>query len=379
MKIWCPRFGSKLRKRLAGFFLATGLVISSASLVSANPTGPTVQHGQVHITPGIQTQIQQLTSKAIIDWRSFSIGSSESVHFLQPSDLAVILNRVTGGDPSVILGQMRANGNVFLINSSGILFGPNSRVNVGGLVASTLDISNQDFLSGNHSFVKDPTASLASVVNQGTITVTDGGYAILTGSNVVNEGTIIARSGHVVLAAGERSTLNLDGRDLVHFALGSETAEGTVLLAPGTLSETLSRSLGIGSERQAHQLIRSADGRVLLASSSGAVQQAGRIITSEEVGPVPLSRALINAQTPPTEPTEPVETTTTLVEIVLIPRDDVPLINPTIFAPDNTDFVEEDLKELERYADPIDDIKDPTETPSGWWDDEEFMRHKNRR
>ena len=184
------------KRRLARHCMAAGLSLALIGSASANPTGPTVRHGQVNITPGVQTQIQQLTEKAIIDWQSFSIGASETVQFLQPGQISVILNRVTGGDPSTILGQMRANGQVFLINPNGILFGPGSQVSVGSLVASTLNLSDEAFLAGNYNFHQDPNVDLAAIVNQGRIEVTDAGYAVLTGPAVVNEGTIVARAGH---------------------------------------------------------------------------------------------------------------------------------------------------------------------------------------
>lgn len=269
-----------LRQSLLTFCTATALFASA----TANPTGPTVSHGQVQITPGVQTQIQQLTDRAIIDWQSFSIGANESVRFLQPSIQAVVLNRVVGQDPSNILGALEANGNVFLINPNGILFGPNSVVNVGGLVASTLNLSNEDFLAGNYSFTLEEGSALASVINQGTIRISDAGYAVLTGPTVINEGLIVAKVGKVVLGAGERSTLNLDGRDLIHFALGDQVSEGVTLLAPGSVSDSLLDVLGVAPNRRADQLVRYPDGTVHLSNSSGTLVQAGLVSVDGDTG-----------------------------------------------------------------------------------------------
>jgi filamentous hemagglutinin family protein len=264
------RFGRHLT---AAALLSLGL----AGTALGNPSGPTVRHGQVNIVGGTQAQIQQLTDRAIVDWQSFSIGSNESVQFIQPSELSVILNRVTGGDASSILGQLRANGNIFLINPNGILFGPNSVVSVGGLVASSLNITDQDFLSGNYRFNAVEGQDLGAVVNQGTIQVTDGGYAVLTGASVINEGTIVARGGNVTLAAGEKATLNLDGRDLVHFSLDSQISDGTVLLAPGMMSDAISETLGVERYERADRLVRGADGSVRMVASSGTLIQDGTV------------------------------------------------------------------------------------------------------
>lgn len=277
------KFSAFRRKTTLGL-LSGALCLGLSSQALSNPEGGAVVHGNVQINPGTNMQIQQLTERAIIDWNSFSIGAAESVRFLQPDQLSVILNRVTGADPSIILGQLSANGNVFLLNRNGILFGPGSTVNVGGLVASSLNLSNEDFLAGNYNFFADSASDLAAVVNQGTITIADGGFAVLTGPSVLQEGVILARSGKVVLASGEQATLNLDGRDLVHFAVGEQRTEGVVLLAPGMLSDTMSEVLGVNSARRADSLIRNPDGSVHLVNGSGTTVQAGTVVADGSPG-----------------------------------------------------------------------------------------------
>ena len=267
------------RKQLRAAAMSSALILSLLSGADANPTGAEIRAGQAHIAPGVNTEIQQLTDKAIIDWQSFSIGNGESVRFFQPGTQSVILNRVVGADPSQILGTLTANGNVFLINTNGILFGPNSVVSVGGLVASSLNISDDDFLQGNYTFALKEGSPLAAIINQGTIKVSDAGYAVLTSPTVINEGLIVARTGKIVLGATERTTLNLDGRDLVHYAIGSERNEGATLLSHGDVSQALLDTLGVAPNRRADQLIRNADGSVVLKNSSGTLVQAGTVET----------------------------------------------------------------------------------------------------
>src|SRR6185437_14995562 len=109
------------------------------------------------------------------------------------------LNRVLGADPSIIMGNLSSNGKVFLVNPNGILFGPGAQVNVAGLVASTLNISDANFMAGQYKF---SGAGGGVVLNRGSINAADGGYVALLGASVGNQGVITAKFGTVALAAG---------------------------------------------------------------------------------------------------------------------------------------------------------------------------------
>ena len=134
-------------------------------IARANPTGPVVLSGQVGFAQ--QGKLLSITNTpgAIINWRSFSIARDETTRFIQQSASSAVLNRVTGVSPSQILGALQSNGRVFLINPNGILFGAGAQIDVGGLVASTLNLSDQDFLAGRMRFTATPGAG--SVVNLG--------------------------------------------------------------------------------------------------------------------------------------------------------------------------------------------------------------------
>ncbi|MEM6491440.1 MAG: filamentous hemagglutinin N-terminal domain-containing protein, partial [Pseudomonadota bacterium] len=167
---------------------------------------------------GNRTDIHQSTSSGIINWRSFSIGAGEIVEFHHNSASDVTLNRVTGQDPSQIFGQLRANGRVVLVNPNGVFFRPGSRVDVSGLVATTSDIDNADFMAGRLVFDSPSTAADARVVNEGSIRITEaGGFAILHGTGVENRGEILAERGTVALGASESFTVDLIGNERVTF------------------------------------------------------------------------------------------------------------------------------------------------------------------
>jgi filamentous hemagglutinin family protein len=165
------------------------------------PTGPTVANGQASISQAGNVLTVRNSSGAIINWQGFSIGAGETARFLQPSASSAVLNRVIGQDPSQILGQLSSNGRVFLINPNGIVFGQGAQINVGGLVASTLNLSDQDFLAGKLRFTGGNGAG--GIENQGLLQAAKGGAIYLVAPTVENRGIIRAPSGDILLAAGE--------------------------------------------------------------------------------------------------------------------------------------------------------------------------------
>jgi filamentous hemagglutinin family protein len=186
-------------RRLAVAATACLIVLPAAE---ANPLDPTVRHGVAAFARAGGALTVTNTAGTIIDWRQFSIAAGEVTHFAQPGADSAVLNRVTGGDPSAILGRLGSNGRVFLVNPQGIVFGAGARIDAAGLVASTLDISNEDFLAGRLRFAGE---SDAAVSNAGVIR-TDGDVH-LVGARVENSGLIASAAGSVVLAAGRAVTI----------------------------------------------------------------------------------------------------------------------------------------------------------------------------
>jgi filamentous hemagglutinin family protein len=181
-----------------------------AGAAHANPVGPQVINGQVSFANQGSTLSVTNSPGAIINWQSFSINQGEITRFIQQNSGSAVLNRITGQDPSQILGALQSNGHVFLINPNGILFGQGAQIDVNGLVASTLNISNEDFLAGRMNF--NVGASAGDLKNQGSITTPSGGRVYLIAPNVENSGIITSPQGEVLLAAG-RSVQLVDSAD----------------------------------------------------------------------------------------------------------------------------------------------------------------------
>ncbi|WP_233834120.1 MBG domain-containing protein [Paraburkholderia sp. ZP32-5] len=193
---------------------------------TALPTGGTVTSGAAGISrSGSSLTVNQTSQNASLGWQSFNIGSQATVNFVQPNAQAVAVNRIGGSNGSVILGHLNANGQVFLINPNGVLFGKGAQVNVGGLVASTLDVSDDSIGSGSLTFSGSGTGS---VINRGTITAAPGGYVALVGNRVMNVGTIGAQLGSVALAGGSAVTLSFDSNRLVNVLVDQSTLNNLV-------------------------------------------------------------------------------------------------------------------------------------------------------
>ena len=179
---------SNFVKILSLFLFATGGQISYAQNNSrALPTGGNVVAGNATITQSnLQVNINQTSQRAVVTWDSFNVGKDATVNFNQPNASAVTLNRVTGAGASVIDGAVRANGQVILVNPNGVTFGKGAQVDAAGVVASTLNISNKDFMDGKSTYAGGSTGA---VVNQGTIsTNAKDGYIALLAPDVRNEG-----------------------------------------------------------------------------------------------------------------------------------------------------------------------------------------------
>ncbi|MCX7242012.1 MAG: MBG domain-containing protein [Burkholderiales bacterium] len=204
------------------------------------PTGGKVVAGQAGIVQNAATlNVNQTSNRAAIDWATFNVGSQAQVNFNQPSVSSVTLNRVLDANPSQIFGKISAPGQVFLTNPNGVYFAPGASVDVGGLVATTHSISNEDFMAGGNSFTRN--GATGSVINEGNITASLGGYIALLAPEVRNQGVIVAQLGTVALAAGEVFELQFDGNNtlanirVTPSAIAALVDNGSAVQAPGGL------------------------------------------------------------------------------------------------------------------------------------------------
>jgi filamentous hemagglutinin family protein len=260
------------------------------SAAIAGPQGGTVVFGNVTISRPTQlrTVIQQSSLQGIINWQTFSNSPKEAIVIQQPAATAVTLNRVTTTNPSFILGSLQANGRVFVVNPSGIIFGPNAQVNVGSLVATTANLSDSNFKNGNYQL--DASGSFkGSVVNYGSITAAPGGTVALVSPLVHNQGKITAPGGRVILGATSGAVVSFDGQGYI-----SGGANKDALRVPReSFSPFLEQVVNTSQEAVAHQVQRLPDGTVILVGASELAVHEGQINVDGNAAR-PAGRVIVN-------------------------------------------------------------------------------------
>lgn len=238
---------------------------------NARPTGGAVVAGTAAISQtGNNTRINQTTQRAAVNWQSFDVGSKQSVTFAQPSASSVTLNRVTGPDPSQIAGRINANGQVVLVNQSGVTFYQGAQVNTNGLMVSAAGISNQNFMAGNMKF-DQPGKPNAKIDNQGEITINQAGLAAFVAPQVANSGTITAKLGHVVLAGAKTATLDLYGDGLLSLDVTNQVTKAP----PGATALVTNTGVIVADGGTVQLTARAADGVVQnLVRAGGTIRAA---------------------------------------------------------------------------------------------------------
>ncbi len=182
----------------------------------AAPHEPQAVHGTAKVShPDQNTTVITVSDKAIVQYRHFSILEGEKVQIKHPSTSSISLHRDVGQFPSQIMGELSSNGKIFLVNPNGIVFGPHSKVNVGSLIASTLDIANSDFISGKYRFTlgekKGAIVHLGEITSKGNVT--------FISTVIRNQGVIQAPQGQFDMVAGEIVTVDFHGDGKLSFAV----------------------------------------------------------------------------------------------------------------------------------------------------------------
>ncbi len=252
----------------------------------ANGIDPSVVAGQASFAAQGSTLNITNSPGTIINWQGFSIGAGETTNFVQQSATSSVLNRVIGADPSLILGTLSSNGQVFLINPSGILVGQGARIDVAGLVASTLNLSDQDFLAGRLNFTSNPLAG--NVDNQGSITTPTGGRVYLVGTNASNSGIINSPQGDVILAAGQSvnifDTSTPGVRVEITASNNAAVNLGQILAQSGEVG-IYGAALSNSGIINADQVVKDASGKIVLRAKQDVTLEAGsRISANGEQG-----------------------------------------------------------------------------------------------
>ena len=289
---------------IAPFFMVTCLLVGTASanptvpnLPNALPTGAKVTAGSAFVsqaqTPtSASMTVNQTSQRAVVNWDSFNVGKNATVTFNQPNANAVTLNRVTGATASMIEGAVKANGQVVFVNPNGVTFGRGAEINAAGVVATTMDISNKDFMEGKGTYKGN---GKGSVINEGKITTnTEGGYIALLAPEVRNDGYLLAKkgSGTVAMAAGEQITLDFKGNSLISVKVDIGTYNalienkrvvevngGLVVIAAGSANQLMASVIKNTGRISASSMVNNGGVIELVANT---INQAGQVTANSK-------------------------------------------------------------------------------------------------
>ena len=287
-----------LTRRKLYIAMVTATQLIWAGQAQASPEGGNVVGGAGNINQsGKETVIHQQTDRMAIDWQSFNVKADEHVQFIQPGASSIALNRVISNKGSEILGRIDANGQVFLVNPNGVVFGKDSQINVGGILASGLSINPTDFMNGNFT-LSEVEGAAGKVVNSGIINAATGGSVTLLGKEVTNDGLIIANLGAVNLAVGKEAVVTFEKNGLVGVKVTKEVLQselgvdaslinsgeinaegGRILLTASTSQDIFSQAVNHEGMNASTSVVVNDDGSFTLGGGADVVN-TGKLSTS---------------------------------------------------------------------------------------------------
>lgn len=278
------------KRVVAGLYFTICAFALTAGIAQANPEDGQVVAGSATIqTSPKKLDVYQSTQKAVINWNRFNIAPDEHTQFHQPNSSSFTLNRVKDTNPSRIEGMLSANGNIAIINPNGIYFDQGAKIDVGGIIASTADITDEDFMAGRGNFTVSGKPD-ARIINNGNITVKDAGLVGLVAPQVVNNGVIKAKLGKVNIASGDTFVYDFNGDELISVAVEEENASlqkivknngtiqadgGAVLMTAGAAREVVDSLVTNTGVIEAKSVGRKNGKIVLSGSGSNGTQKTG--------------------------------------------------------------------------------------------------------
>ena len=257
------------------------------------PQDPNLVSGTANFNiNGNTLTIEQNTDKLITNWSSFNIGKENKVEFKQPNLTSTALNRVNSNDPTHIYGSLKSNGKIILINPNGVLFKEGSRVDVGSIIASTLNLKDKDFINDKYAFEKNGLSG--EIKNQGDIQAIEGGTVAIIAPQVENKGKIETPNGAVALISGEKVKLSLNGNSLIQYSIergvlnslienkeAVKVDNGTIILSAKGVREVKSAVVKNSGSLRAEGITKKG-GKIYLSASNGKVLNSGTIAANSQ-------------------------------------------------------------------------------------------------
>ena len=274
-----------MRRTIVSLLIASFAQQSLAGTIASNalPTGGNVTAGNAAISQsGNVMNVNQTSQRAVVNWQSFNVGKDATVNFNQPNAAASTLNVVNGASKSMIDGAVNAKGQVIFVNNNGVVFGKNAEVNAGGVVATTMNVNQDDYMAGKKSLTYEG-GQTGKVVNKGRITATSlDGYIALMAPQVKNEGVITAvmsGANSVALVSGQKVTLTFETGQALKVSVDASVVKA--LIENKRLIQTNGGQI-ILAANSAQELMGSTIKNTGTASADGVRREGGQVFLVAE-------------------------------------------------------------------------------------------------
>lgn len=273
---------------LSGFLLCGAALFFASPAFALDPGDVAGHSGGVNFSGNI---IDLANRRSSIDWHRFNIPNGQTINFQFQQNGSAALNRVTGNTASSIMGNLNANGAVYLVNPNGIVIGSSANINAHAFVGSTLNVNDaqrNNFLNGQSVEFARVGNTNAAMVNQGNINATTGSVVLL-GTSVSNSGTITAPNGSVEMLAGSRISATLADPSRPAFTVHTtvDTIGGTGISNTGMIDAVSARLEAVGGNVYALAInnagliranaIVNENGRIKLVSNGGTIRNSGSL------------------------------------------------------------------------------------------------------
>ncbi|MEM6490522.1 MAG: hypothetical protein AAF684_01250, partial [Pseudomonadota bacterium] len=304
--------------RVRPLALAMSMTLA-AGVASADPELRNIEAGRADVSrDGAVTTFTNKSGRVVANWNDLDVPEGHTLAFTGGT---LTINRDLSGTRTNWDGTVTSDHTFVVHNRHGLTVGDQATIDINGkigagLVVSTQDISTENAMAGRLVFDGEGPADGATIVNRGTISIAEGGFAALVAPEVANAGVILAPVGKVELASGDAFTVDPVGDGLITFLAdqgedrgqigprvtntGEISAEGGyIALTAQSIGRMVENAVALGGVTRAGGLARGENGEIRLTAIDGGAMISGTVeapTLTVEAAKVDIAQATITAR-----------------------------------------------------------------------------------